>query len=150
MTIVEPIDQMQIAWSATAGTDRKLAGEMRVGARRKSRRLLVPGMNPLHVGALAQRVRHGIQTVADDTIDVANTRGMQAFNRKISGPIGCHDYTFAPARGAVLPATDTVKLQIDAAGKLATKFDRTATAAPRELSGNGSAKPRAGTKRTLS
>jgi hypothetical protein len=46
MTIEQAVDEMQIAWSAAAGTDGKLSGQMRLGAGCEGGDLLVPDMHP--------------------------------------------------------------------------------------------------------
>src|SRR5258708_38588653 len=47
VTVVESIDQMQIAGPATSGADRQSSGEMGFCASGKRRRLFMPHVNPL-------------------------------------------------------------------------------------------------------
>ena len=47
MAIEQAVDEVQIARAATAGADRELAGQMRLGARGEGRHFLVADVNPL-------------------------------------------------------------------------------------------------------
>src|SRR5580692_16229 len=66
MTIEQPIDQMQIARSATASTYREIARQMRFGARRERGHLFVPDVHPLDVSATAHDVGQAVEAIADD------------------------------------------------------------------------------------
>src|SRR5262249_50081848 len=68
MAVEQAVDEMQIAWSAAAGADRKLTREMRLAGSGKRRDLLVPHMNPFDLALMAQRVGEPVETVADDSI----------------------------------------------------------------------------------
>jgi hypothetical protein len=46
VAIKQTIDEVQVAGSAAAGADRKIAGQMRLGSRRKGRDLFVPHVDP--------------------------------------------------------------------------------------------------------
>jgi hypothetical protein len=69
MTIEEAVDQVQMARSAAPRADRELIRQVRLGACRESRDLLVPDMHPLDLALAAQRVGQSIQAVADNTVD---------------------------------------------------------------------------------
>ena len=51
------------------GANRELAGQMRLGAGREGRDLLVPDMDPLDLALAAERVGQTVQAVADDAVD---------------------------------------------------------------------------------
>ena len=59
---------MQIARPATAGADRQLAGELRLGAGREGRGLLVARVYPVDIATLSQRFGDAVQTIADDAV----------------------------------------------------------------------------------
>src|SRR6516164_6473657 len=73
VSIKQTVDQMQVARTATAGANGERAGQMSLGAGGKGGGLLVPGMNPFDVAALAQRIGDPIETVAIVFNDPANT-----------------------------------------------------------------------------
>src|SRR4029077_16369047 len=60
---------MQIAWTATPGTYREFAGQMRLGARGESGDLLVPDVHPLDLALPADGIRNAVQAIADNAID---------------------------------------------------------------------------------
>jgi hypothetical protein len=60
---------VQVAWTATPGTNGEFAGQMRFRAGRKSRSLFVPHMNPFDVTALANRVGYSIEAIAYNAVD---------------------------------------------------------------------------------
>src|ERR1700751_3446222 len=67
--IEEPIDQMQIARAATAGTNRELARQVRLGAGSKGGDLLVPDMQPLDFALAPDRIGNTVEAVADDAVN---------------------------------------------------------------------------------
>jgi hypothetical protein len=71
--IIQTVNQMQIAGAATAGANGKRASEMRLCAGRERGSLFVSRMDPFDIAAAAQRVGYSIETVADDSVDSANT-----------------------------------------------------------------------------
>ncbi|MNR16118.1 hypothetical protein D3C85_1326910 [compost metagenome] len=54
VAIEQTVDQMQVAGPAAPGADGQLAGQVRFGARREGGGLLVAGVDPVDVVALAQ------------------------------------------------------------------------------------------------
>jgi len=60
---------MQVARPATAGTNRKLTGDMRVGARGEGGDLFVPHVQPLNAAMAAQRIGEAVEAVADNAVD---------------------------------------------------------------------------------
>ena len=51
MAVEEPVDQMQVAGSATSGTDGQSTGQLRLRARRECRGLFVPDVDPVDLAA---------------------------------------------------------------------------------------------------
>src|ERR1700684_2837571 len=64
MTIVEPVDQMQIARAATSRAHGYIPAKMRFRAGGKRRRLLVSHMDPLNLFVRANRVRDAVERIA--------------------------------------------------------------------------------------
>jgi hypothetical protein len=60
---------VKVSRAAAAGTDRKLPGEMGLGAGCEGSDFLVPDVNPFDLVLAAQRVGEPIEAVADDAID---------------------------------------------------------------------------------
>jgi hypothetical protein len=81
--IEQPIDQMQVAGSATAGADGEITRELRLRSRCKRRHLLVSHMDPLDVAATAYDIGKPIQAVADDAIDAFHAGGHQRLDELI-------------------------------------------------------------------
>ena len=83
MTVEQPVDEMQIARSAAARADRELAGQMRLGAGREGRDLLVPDMEPLDLALPANGVGQAVQAVADNTVDALDARRCERFRELV-------------------------------------------------------------------
>src|SRR5437879_7068295 len=64
VTVVEAVDQMEIARATTAGADGQAAAEMRLRARGKRRRLFMAHGNPLEIVPFADGIRDAIERVA--------------------------------------------------------------------------------------
>ena len=69
MAVEQTVDEVQIARPAAPGTDGERAGEMRLGAGRESRHLLMPDMHPVDLLLPADRIGDPVQAVADDAVD---------------------------------------------------------------------------------
>src|ERR1700682_1189943 len=63
VTVVEPVDQVQVAGTAAARADGQSSGEMRFRARGERRRLLVPHMNPPQAFLPADRIGDSVEGV---------------------------------------------------------------------------------------
>lgn len=61
MGVVETVDQVQVAWSATARTDGELPGDRGLTRRRECRRFLVPDQSPVDAADLAQRIGQPVE-----------------------------------------------------------------------------------------
>ena len=89
VAIKQTIDEVQIAWAATPGTDGELTGQMRLGARRESSHLLVSNVHPFDFALAPDRVGQPVQAVADNPKDPLDTRS----SKRVSELIGngfCH------------------------------------------------------------
>jgi hypothetical protein len=69
MAIEQPVDEMQIAWSAASRANSKLARQMRFSTRGERRDLLVPDVDPFDLASATKGVRQAIETITDDTVD---------------------------------------------------------------------------------
>src|SRR5271168_907229 len=65
MTIEEPVDEVQIAGSATACADRELAGHLGIRPGGKRRDLLVAHVHPFHFALFPQRIGYAVQGISD-------------------------------------------------------------------------------------
>src|SRR5258707_14062320 len=83
LTIEQAIDEEQIAGSAASGADGKLSRQVRFGAGRESRDLLVPDMNPLDLALPTNRIGQPVQAVADDAINPLDRSDMYGFLKLI-------------------------------------------------------------------
>src|SRR5260370_21990716 len=83
MTIEQPVDEMKVAGTATAGTDGKPAGDVRIGARGKGCDFLMADVDPLDRFLSAYLVGYPVVRIADYSVDSLNTsrseRGHQPF-----------------------------------------------------------------------
>jgi len=87
VTIEQPIDQVQIAWSAATRANSEFARQMGFGTRRKGGNLFVPDMHPLDLAVAANGVSNAVEAVADDAVDPLDTRRRESFGELIS--YGC-------------------------------------------------------------
>jgi hypothetical protein len=69
MTIEETVDEMQVAGTTASGADREPIRQVRLRASRKSRRFLVPHVNPLHLFVVADGVGESIERIPGQPID---------------------------------------------------------------------------------
>jgi hypothetical protein len=69
MSFKQAVDQVQVAWTATPGTNGEFAGQMGFRAGRKSRSLFVPHMNPFDVTTPANRVSYSVEAIAHNAVD---------------------------------------------------------------------------------
>jgi hypothetical protein len=81
VAVEEAIDQMQIAWSATARANRELTRQMRLGACRERSDLFVPDMDPLDLALPTDRVSQTVEAVADDSVDALDARRRRVSRR---------------------------------------------------------------------
>jgi hypothetical protein len=68
MAVEEAIDEMQVAWPATARAHREFARQMSLGACGESGNLLVPDMDPIDLALPANRVGQTVEAIANDSV----------------------------------------------------------------------------------
>ena len=90
MGVKQAVDQVQIAGSATTGTNGERTSEMSLSAGCKSGGLFVSRMYPFDVTAPAQCVSYPIKAVANDSIDSANTDRMKNVGDEIGNSLRFH------------------------------------------------------------
>jgi hypothetical protein len=83
MTVVESVDEVQVARTAAAGADRELAGEMRLGAGGEGRGLLVAHVNPIDAFDATQRVGEAVERIAYDAVDTPDAGLLQRFRHEV-------------------------------------------------------------------
>ena len=69
VAVEQPVDKVEIARSAASGAHGQRSSEMRLGASREGRHLLVAHMQPLDLASPPDRIGDADQAVADDAID---------------------------------------------------------------------------------
>ena len=75
--VIEAIDEVQVAWAATASAGHELAGQVRLGAGGEGCCFLMANVNPVHAPfcsrpSLADRINDGVQAVTDNAIHPAD------------------------------------------------------------------------------
>ena len=83
MAIEKTIDEVKIARSAAAGTDRERPGQVRFGARGEGRHFLVAHVNPLDFRLPANGVREAVEAVANNSVYSLNPRGRENLSKLI-------------------------------------------------------------------
>ena len=89
VTVEQTVDEVQVARPAAAGADRELAGQMRLGAGRERRDLLVPDMDPLDLALPADGVGQAVQAVADNAVDPLDARRGEGLGELVCNGL-CH------------------------------------------------------------
>jgi hypothetical protein len=89
MAIVESVNEMKIAGTATARADREFAGDVRIGARGEGRHFLMADVDPLDCLLSAYLVRYPIQRIADNSIHSLHSGLGQSLNQAFCN--GSHD-----------------------------------------------------------
>src|SRR5207249_1352365 len=77
--IIEAIDQMEIAGSATSGADSQASGEMRLRAGGKCGRFFVSQMNPPNFFLLSNRFGNRVERVSSDSVNSFHARFRESF-----------------------------------------------------------------------
>jgi hypothetical protein len=83
MTIEETVDEMQVAGATASGADRETIRQVRFRASRKSRRLLVPHVNPLHLLMFADGIRESIERISRQAVDTLHIAENQRFKKNL-------------------------------------------------------------------
>src|ERR1700688_3096405 len=92
MTIVEPVDQMQIPRAATSRANGQFPREMRFRAGGKRRRLFVSHMDPLNLLVCTNRVRDAIERIAGNAVNLPDSRFGKNIHQQICHVFPGHDY----------------------------------------------------------
>src|SRR5258708_5957122 len=69
VAVEQPVNQVQVTWSAGTGTHRQLPRQMCFGTGGKGSSLLVTHMHPLDLALSAQRISDAVQAVTNYTVD---------------------------------------------------------------------------------
>jgi hypothetical protein len=69
MAIEQAINEVKVAWPATACADGNLAGEMCLGARGESSHFFMPYVEPIDLFVFTDRIREAVEGVAGDSVD---------------------------------------------------------------------------------
>ncbi len=69
MTIEETVDEMQVTGTTASGADREPIRQMRFRASSKSRRFLVPHVDPLDLFMFADGIRESIERISRQAVD---------------------------------------------------------------------------------
>jgi hypothetical protein len=88
MTVIQSVDEVQVAGSTTAGADREVAGELSLCARGKGGCLLVAHVNPTHVLMLADAIGDSIQGVTSNSVDTFHASGGKCIDNDFSNILG--------------------------------------------------------------
>lgn len=88
--VEQAVDEVEVARSAGAGTDREFAGHLRLTRGGEGGDLLVADMHPVDHAAAANRFRDPVQAVADEAVDPAHARLLERLDHKIRYVAGCH------------------------------------------------------------
>src|SRR5580704_8657828 len=99
VTIVEPVDQMQIARAATSRANGQLPGKMRFRASGKRRRLFMSYMHPLNLLVCANRIRDAIERVPRYAVHSPNSRFSKNIHQQVGDFFLGHKLNFIEAGG---------------------------------------------------
>src|SRR6267154_786573 len=83
VTVVEPVDQMQVPGTAAPRADRQPPCEMRLRSSSKRCRLFMSHMNPLNLFPRANRVRNAVERVAGNTVNSLNSYFHQHIHQQL-------------------------------------------------------------------
>ena len=89
VAVEQSIDKMEVAGTAASGTDRKRAGDMRIGAGRERGDFLMAHMQPLNAAMPAQRIGEAVQAVPNDAVDPAHAGRRKRFHHLVGNGF-CH------------------------------------------------------------
>ena len=90
VAIVQAIDQVQIARTATPGADCQASREMGFGARSERTGFLVPHVNPLQAPTRVDGIDDPVQRVAGHSINALNARFHEYIHNQIRYFLICH------------------------------------------------------------
>ena len=93
VAVEQAVDEMEVAGTAAAGADGELARQMRLGARREGRDLLVSDMDPFDLALAAKRVGQPVQAVANNAVDPLDANRGE-YIRELIGYSPSHNSSF--------------------------------------------------------
>ena len=88
LAVEETVDEVQIAWTAAAGADGEVSGDMGVGAGGEGCDLFVAHVHPLHAAAPEHGVGEAVQAVADDAVDALHACRGKNLNHLVGDGLG--------------------------------------------------------------
>ena len=103
VTVVQAVDQVQIARAAAAGADRELTGQIRLGAGGKGGDLFVAEVQPGDPTMAAQRVGEAIQAVADDAVNALYAGGGEGLDHLVGNSCGHGPFSYYPIMFGDIP-----------------------------------------------
>src|SRR5262245_61543277 len=83
VTVVESVDQMQIARTTTAGAGGQSSCQMRFRASGKRCCLFMSHMNPLNLFLCANRIRDSVERVARNSVNLPNSRFSENIHQQV-------------------------------------------------------------------
>jgi hypothetical protein len=92
--VVQAVDQVQVARSATARAHREPAGDLRLGRGGERGGLLVPDVHPVDAVRAADRVHDRVQAVAHHAVDPPHT----GVSHRTNQLLGNRDHSTKPHR----------------------------------------------------
>src|SRR5262249_17421452 len=111
VAVEQPVDEVKVARSAAAGTDRKFAAQMRLGAaRERARRPLTP-MPPSDLPLPADRVGQAVEAVADNAVNPFDAGRGECFGELIGH--GFHVPAPLARVGELAPLTPELFLAVE-------------------------------------
>src|SRR5215831_13056702 len=90
MTIVQAVDEVQVARAAASGADGQTPGEVRFRARGERRRFLMPHVYPLELVLSADGVRDAVEGIAGDSVHPRDPACGQGLNEHVSNRFLAH------------------------------------------------------------
>jgi hypothetical protein len=83
--VVETVDEVQVARTTAAGTDRQLSGKVGFRSGSEGSAFLVPNVDPLDGLQTSQRVGKAVQGIPDHAVDTLNGGSRQRLGHEICG-----------------------------------------------------------------
>jgi hypothetical protein len=94
VAVIEPVDQVQVAWTATSSARRQGPGQMSFRSCGKGSAFFVPNGHPVDVRVRADRFGDTIKRVASQPVDPLHSGCHQSINQQMCHCFLCH-YVFS-------------------------------------------------------
>ena len=91
VTVVEPVDQVQISGTATSSTNCQLSGEMGFRTRRKRCRFFMAQMDPLQFSGCSNRVGDAVERITRNSKNPPNSSFGQNIHQQVRYSFLRHD-----------------------------------------------------------